>query len=270
MSDNSPSTISYLITCHNETDTLENLLVRLDDLVLPQDEIIILDDHSTDLKTIEILNRFAAKPNIKIHKHQLNSNYSNHKNFGKSLATKQYIFQIDADELPETTLIENVHALIELNPDIELFWIPRINDFDGVTDREAMDWGWRLNRLPDFKRKKLINTASYEYLFLRNNGFVLNEQSSPAANSYATIEYYPPIVNAFDPQGRLFKNLPTLKWEAALHERVVGAKTYVHLPYELTYAIIHIKTIATQVATNLKYNKEFSPELNAGFFVPPK
>ena len=278
------NSISYLVTCHNETTTLINSLRTIQSKLQDKDQLhIAIDSKNASPETKTIVDDFyRANKNdsrINVISTPLNNDYSQYKNNIRlkmnaySLETtsqlSNYIFHFDGDEVPEISLLETVHELIDLNPDIELFWIPRINDFDGVTDKEALNWGWRLNKLPDFTRNKLINKHTYEYVFLKNNQFIISEQIEPFSK-WINIEYYPPVVNAFDPQGRLFKNIESLQWEAALHERIVGAKTYVHLPYEKQYAIIHIKNIETQVQTNLKYNKEFSAELNAGFFVPPK
>jgi hypothetical protein len=73
------------------------------------------------------------------------------------------------------------------------------------------------------------------------------------------------IVNWPDPQGRLFKNIPNLRWERRLHEKIEGAKTFTYLPYEYDYSLYHYKTIEKQIETNLKYNKQFTSQENQGF-----
>jgi len=79
------------------------------------------------------------------------------------------------------------------------------------------------------------------------------------------IKYNPPIVNAPDPQGRLFKNLPYIEWKRRLHEKIEGAKTYVHLPSIYELSLHHNKTIEKQIQTNIKYNKMFTEQENKGF-----
>ena len=75
------------------------------------------------------------------------------------------------------------------------------------------------------------------------------------------------IVNWPDPQGRLFKNAPYIEWKRRLHEKVEGAKTYVHLPAIYELSLHHNKTIEKQIQTNVKYNKMFTEEENKGFKV---
>ena len=50
--------ISYSMLVHNEPDTLEKLLEFLVKYKQPQDEIVILDDYSTEEKTKNILNHY--------------------------------------------------------------------------------------------------------------------------------------------------------------------------------------------------------------------
>ena len=215
--------ISFLVTCKNEGYQLQLLLERLLEYK-DENECIILDDFTEDEDTKNILENISDTQFFKVYQHKLDRNYSEHKNYGKSLCKGKYIFQIDADELPSKILLDNLKEIIELNNDIDLFWIPRINDFKGVNPDNARQWGWRLTNYED----RLI-------------------------------------VNWPDPQGRLFKNVPYMEWKRRLHEKVEGAKTFVHLPSEFDLSLLHNKTIEKQIETNIKYNKIFTEEENKGF-----
>lgn len=256
--------ISYLITCKNEGSQIESLLHRLFKYK-DGNECIILDDYSDDASTIEILNNTVSSGAgfFQLHRHALENNYSAHKNYGKSLCKGQYIFQIDADEVPSEFLLENIKDILTLNSDIDLFWIPRINNFRGVTDIEAKKWGWQLTKMPELIQEKIIDDQSYEYEFLKKNGYILEEIKMHYGK--IKIKFNPPIVNVPDPQGRLFKNLPHLLWKRRLHEKIEGYKSFTHLPYEFDYALHHNKTIEKQIQTNIKYNQKFTEEENQGF-----
>jgi hypothetical protein len=219
--------LSYLVTCKNEGFQLQFLLEKLYKYN-DKAECVILDDHSDDIDTLSILQNAETQSDgfFRIFKHNLNNNYSEHKNWGKSKCLGKYIFQIDSDEMPSDTLLENIKDIIELNPEIELFWVPRINDFKGVNQSHADQWGWRLSDYNDIK-----------------------------------------IVNWPDPQGRIFLNSENIKWDRPLHERIEGAKLSTKLPMEFEWALYHDKTIEKQIETNLRYNKNFSKELNKGFVV---
>lgn len=140
--------ISFLITCKNEGYQLQLLLDRLFEYK-DGNECIILDDFTEDVDTKNVLQNITGNSFFKVYQHKLDRNYSEHKNYGKSLCKGKYIFQIDADELPSNILMDNLKDIIELNKDIDLFWIPRINDFKGVNEQNARQWGWRLTPYED-------------------------------------------------------------------------------------------------------------------------
>ena len=56
--------ISYSILVHNEDETFEKLLHRLIEYKQPQDEIVVLDDHSDSSKTKAILDYYSSKQNF--------------------------------------------------------------------------------------------------------------------------------------------------------------------------------------------------------------
>jgi len=193
--------ISYCVTCSSETTTLEHLLSQISS-VLGDDELIILQDKSHFIpfnKTYEIILKAVMNDNIPIENiyhftHPLNNDYGQFKNEFIKKSTGDYIMAIDGDEmLPESLVGENLHALIENNPTIEAYAIPRINDFRGVTEEHAKQWGWRLTTSTTFNR---------------------------------------PIVNFPDYQWRLFKNIPSIRFQRKLHEKIEGYKKYSFLPAE--------------------------------------
>jgi glycosyltransferase involved in cell wall biosynthesis len=140
--------VSYLVTTKNTVFGLQFLLERLYKYG-QNNECIILDDYSDDPDMLQILNNVSGNNFFKVHKHKLDRNYSEHKNYGKSFCQGEYIFQIDDDELPSETLLESLKELINLNKEVDLFWIPRINDFKGVNHINAQQWGWKLTPYED-------------------------------------------------------------------------------------------------------------------------
>jgi len=134
--------ISYAITTHNEWQEIDWLLSLLLDHKDDEDEIIIVDDYS-DKMTQKVFDTY--KDDIKLYEHALNNDFASHKNFMNDQCTGDWIFNIDADETPHENLIKNIKTLIEANPTVELFWVPRINTVTGITDEHIRLWGWRVN-----------------------------------------------------------------------------------------------------------------------------
>jgi len=210
--------ISYLVTCSTESETLKNLLWTLNNAIssVPTDEVVILIDTLHDkigAPSYETVGTFICHPNCILEKtnfksivHPLNNDYGAHKNYGVENCSGDFIFQIDGDELPPETLLgENLKLLIGSNPGAELFWIPRVNDFKGVTEEHAKQWGWNLSMSPTLQRP-LVNWNTGDY------------------------------------QGRIFKNdYPRIKWKKKLHEQIDGFIQYVVLPKKKNMPCIMIK-----------------------------
>jgi hypothetical protein len=176
--------LSYLVTCSTETKTLQNLLEILRKHILSEnneDELIIIidSDAKDNQKTRQILTEFSQSffntTRVKVLEHPLANDYGSHKNWGNSKCTGQWIFQIDGDELPKEELLLNIKDIIEANSDTELFFVPRINDYIGVTPDHAKQWGWILTPCDSITHEKIINTDSVEYKFLKEKGYILEE-----------------------------------------------------------------------------------------------
>jgi len=65
------------------------------------DEIVIIDDYSTD-RTLQIIKNF--NPRVKIFQHELKMDFSAQRNFGLSKAKGDWILFVDADERPSNSL----------------------------------------------------------------------------------------------------------------------------------------------------------------------
>ena len=134
--------ISYAVTTHNEWQEIDWLLSLLLDNKDDEDEIVIVDDYS-DKMTQKVFDVY--KDDINFYEHALNNDFATHKNFMNDQCTGDWIFNIDADEMPHENLVENIKPLIEMNSAVELFWVPRINTVEGLTDEHCIKWGWRVN-----------------------------------------------------------------------------------------------------------------------------
>ena len=137
--------ISYAVTTHNEHKEISKLIPFILENKDPEDELVIIDDHS-DYKTWYIFDEYIHEPkhNIKFVEHALYSDFSVHKNFMNSQCSGDWIVNIDADEIPNQFLMKNIKALIETNPGVELYWVPRVNTVEGLTDQHIKMWGWRV------------------------------------------------------------------------------------------------------------------------------
>ena len=125
--------ISYSTLTHNEDESLQRLLEFLVKHKDEEYEIVILDDYSDNPKTIEILDVMTSMYEMTFEQRHLLKDYAGQKNFLKNMCTGDYIVNIDADELPHKSLMNNLKPILQSNPTIDLYWVPRVNTVDGIT-----------------------------------------------------------------------------------------------------------------------------------------
>ena len=160
--------ISFAITTHNEGEYIRDLF----DQLVPHceqtgDEIIVVDDNSTDPFTLNLLYEYADRNIIQLYSHELNHDFGAHKNFLNSKCNGKYIFQVDADEKFNPNLLTYIHDIID-NNDIDLYMIPRVNVVNGLTDEDIRRWGWRINdkgwvMFPDYQTRLYKNTPEIKW-----------------------------------------------------------------------------------------------------------
>ena len=160
--------ISYAIPVCNEHVELEKLLSFLVKHIDENDEIVVqCDKGNTTPEVYKVLDSFKApvglKDPLKVIEFPLNGHFSNFKNNLKEHCTGDWIFQIDADELPHESLITNLKELLTLNPTTELFLVPRVNTVDGLTQEHVNKWRWNVNE------KGWVNWPDYQTRIIQNS-----------------------------------------------------------------------------------------------------
>ena len=154
--------ISYSILTHNETDSLSELIQFLVKHKDEEDEIVILDDYSDNEKTKEILDTMCSIYEIRVEQRHLYKDYAGQKNHLTGMCGGEYIINLDADELPNKWLMKNIKSILEANPSIDLYWIPRVNTVEGLTQEHIQKWGWQVNE------KGWVNWPDYQGRIWRN------------------------------------------------------------------------------------------------------
>ena len=151
--------ISLAITVCNEAKELEALLEHLEDKALaPEYEIVIQIDQ--DNYTEEVLSVIVGK-GIKHWFYPLNKDFASYKNELRKHCSGEFIFQIDADELVAPEMLELLPKIIEANPEVDLYHVPRINTVSGITQEHVYRWGWRYEN-------ERVNWPDYQTRIYRN------------------------------------------------------------------------------------------------------
>ena len=162
--------VTYGITVCNEINEITQLVNFLHPRIQSDDEILIQYDEGgvTDdvLGYLKIIN--DLHDNINVIGFPLNKDFASYKNNLKNHAKGIFIFQIDADELPNEYLITNIHDLLNANLDIDLFFVPRVNTVEGLTDKHIQKWRWNVNEKgwvnwPDVQTRIYRRTSEIEW-----------------------------------------------------------------------------------------------------------
>ena len=158
--------ISYGITVHNEADELKKLLNVLIDNIDSEDEIVVCVDGDVDAVRFELdvfTQKYHQQNLIKVYQRKLGKDFSAQKNSVIENSTGDYIFHIDADEYPNEILIQQLKQILEMNDDVDLIWIPRVNTVEGMEQQHIQKWGWRINE------KGWVNYPDYLSRVFRND-----------------------------------------------------------------------------------------------------
>jgi len=155
--------ISYAITVCNELQEVTQLLNVLIQNKRQEDEIVVLLDKPKASKQLELLlEGHAYKKNIVLAIDYFDDHFADWKNKLTSFCTGDYVFQIDADEIPCTPLIESLPRILESNPQLDVLLVPRINTVEGLTQEHIRKWGWDVND------KGWVNYPDWQWRVYRN------------------------------------------------------------------------------------------------------
>ena len=156
--------ISYAVTVADEIKEIQTLLPLLIENKREDDEIIVqYDNQKVSVDVLEYLNDLTFEKKInKTIGYPLNADFGTFKQHLNQNCTGEWIYQLDADEILDNNLIKNLNSILEENQNIELFFIPRINIVNGLTDAHIQKWGWNVNE------NGWINWPDYQWRIYKN------------------------------------------------------------------------------------------------------
>lgn len=155
--------ISYAITVCNEAIEIQKLVDFLLKNKRREDEIVILFDSKNGSKGVEqYLRAKSVNSEFAWHAGEFNNHFADWKNKLTSLCSGDYIFQIDADEIPHEYLVQALPEILESNPDNEVYLVPRVNTVSGLTQEHIDKWRWNVD---DEDR---INWPDYQWRIWKN------------------------------------------------------------------------------------------------------
>jgi len=108
--------ISVVIPCYNDGQYLPETIEKVKQQTYPHFEIIVVNDGSTDLLTLEVLNQLSQQ-NIKV-LHKENGRMSSARNYGVKHASGTLIAALDADDYFHPQFFQKAIAVLEANEKI--------------------------------------------------------------------------------------------------------------------------------------------------------
>ena len=205
--------ISYGITVHNEADELNRLLEILIHKTDKEDEIVICDDYSDDET------QFVIQSWVQQYGHD------------DMKVIKVYQRKLEGDfSAQKNSVIENSSG-------------------DYIFHLDADEYPHEI-LLKQIKQILEINDVDLVWLPRVNTVEGLTDEW---ANRWGWRVTENGWVNYPDYQSRVFRNIDEIHWQNKVHERIVGTKTYAHLPPQEELSLYHPKTIDKQIQQNKFY-----------------
>jgi hypothetical protein len=155
--------ISYGITVCNELEEVKRLINFLHSNKREEDEIcVLLDKPKCPPPLLDQLYRFSSANWIKLKESSFQGHFADWKNELTGMCSGDYIFQIDADEIPNQVLVEHLPFMLQENSEVDVILVPRINTVEGLTQEHIKKWGWNVNE------KGWVNWPDYQWRIYRN------------------------------------------------------------------------------------------------------
>ena len=155
-------TVSIVIPAYNEESTIRACVVAAIEQTVPADEILVIDNKSTD-GTLALLHslqqEFPAAP-LRVFSQAAEQGLVPTRNFGMDLALGEVIGRIDADSVLEPDWVEQVKAIFA-DPSVGAATVPVI-----YYDMPLRRWG---HRADDTLRRGILKLArDYHFVFGSN------------------------------------------------------------------------------------------------------
>lgn len=178
--------ISYGLTVCNEHEEIKNLIEFILENKQPEDEIVVVYDQNR--VTDEVMSVLKSYISVDSYPFDFQQNFLDNKNFLNSKCTGDYIFQLDADEVPNYYLMAYLPTLLEMNEGVDLLITARKNLVEGLTSFHIHKWGWNVNEhgwvnWPDAQKRIYRNDPKIKWSGHQVHGMVSGYET------YATLPF---------------------------------------------------------------------------------
>jgi hypothetical protein len=204
--------ISYAITVCNELEEVKRLVNFLLSHKRTEDEIVILYDLNGSKEVYDYIDEVDKIVNIFVAKDNFTGHFADWKNLLTSHCEGDYIFQIDADEIPNLTLIEHLPEILEMNQGVDVLLVPRVNTVEGLTQEHIQKWGWVVDNqgwvnYPDFQWRIYKNTSDIKWVNKVHERLIGYKTISNLPQMEACSLYHPKTIERQEKQNNYYDTL---------------------------------------------------------------
>ena len=204
--------ISYGITVCDELTEIQELISFLLEHKRDEDEIVVTLDATNGLEAVrDYLKYNSTLEKLDWHSWPFDGDFSELKNYTKKMCSGDYIFHLDADEIPHEILMEQLPTILEEN-DVDLIWIPRVNTVKGITQEHIDKWGWRVSskgwiNYPDYQARVYRNTDSIHWTRKVHEYIVGTKEYSHLPPHEELSLYHHKSIDKQEQQNRLYSDI---------------------------------------------------------------
>jgi len=125
--------VSVVVPVFNAGDLLRRALDSVAAQTYPDHELVVVDDGSTDERTVDILRDAARRPGVTLHRTP-NRGPACARNLAVSQARGDYVVALDADDSLAPAFLERTVPLLEAEPDLGVAhtWVRLVGRHHGV------------------------------------------------------------------------------------------------------------------------------------------
>lgn len=177
--------VTAIIPTYNSQSYIKETICSLLNQTLQLDEIIIIDDNSSD-KTIGIIQEIKRTNDyIRIHQLEQNLGSSEARNIGMNLARNPWVLMMDHDDIAEKNLLEKQYKrLCELRQRSEYNWVLIHSAYSQINED-----GNFIPGIHRWKQVKPYEILGYEFVrnrIISNSGVLLNKEKALKVGGYDT------------------------------------------------------------------------------------
>lgn len=224
---------SYVITVKDEVEELQRLLTSIRINSNSSEHIHVMQDSNTSEENQQaVKNTVELFDNVGYTTRKFDGDFAEHRNIASEASTEPYNFHIDADEYFDPNALAVISTIVEMNPEVDLFYLPRTNTVTGVDAQWLRDkWRWNV------EQDGSINKPDYQGRIYRN---YLHESNIEKP-------YY-------------------MEWTGYVHERVQAFDYTTHQPVEFKFSALpesldcEIEGLEQHVNISIRHPKKFKKQ----------